>query len=561
MSYDVLVHLDPSNAYLQLRFAYASDILEKVKAIPGRVFKASIGNAWLIPFTQASVQDLLAQLAPARVYVDEKVTETMVERARQASGTRELKAGPAVAGVYPPGFRFHTEPMAHQARALELGRRRAAFALFMEMGTGKTKVMLDLLKLLQWEASLRGPTLVVAPVPVTDVWRSEAEKHRPDLRVVVLQGSRAARLRTLETAVGSGADVVVTNYEATWRLEAELLKVRWGAVVLDESTRIKHRATKQTRTILRLGKLAPRRYILTGTPAANDPTEVFSQFKFLDPTILGPSFFAFRDRYCVMGGFRGHEVVGYQHLPELAAQVAGHSFRVLKKDCLDLPEKVYQERRLELGEDQGRAYAAMAKDLVTTVQDTEVAVTIVLAKLTKLRQLSSGFVYGPDGTPRPTAENPKLDALTEILREVAATHKVVVWCSFREEVAQVTELCRRLVLCPVEFTGGEDAAAQVKDFQTLETHRVFVGTARAGGIGITLTAADYCVFFSNEYSAEVRAQAEDRLHRKGQRNSVTYVDLLVKGTVDVAIRRTLNQKRDLSLKVTPENVEEVVYGE
>src|SRR3990167_5529127 len=250
MSFDVLIHLDPSKAYLQVRFRYDIDLLAKVKAIPGRLFKPKLGNAWLIPFMKERVETIHELFAPSRVYIDVAVLEHLDQQDRDAAEVLKVRSEgfqpDLLKNDLPVGFRFNIEPFMHQRLALHLCLKHPLFGLFMEMGTGKTKVVIDLVRLVKVNGSLKGPCLVICPVSVMDVWRSEALKHQPDLKVQILSGPMGSRVKLLDESLLIGSDIIVVNYEATWRMEAELMKVGWGLMILDESTRIKHRASKQS---------------------------------------------------------------------------------------------------------------------------------------------------------------------------------------------------------------------------------------------------------------------------------------------------------------------------
>ena len=416
--------------------------------------------------------------------------------------------------------------------------------------TGKTKCIVDMVG----NQKLPGPVLVVCPVSVMENWKIEFEKNQPHIHAEVYKKKKQ---------INPLSNVFVINYESAWRIVDELAKVKWGMIVLDESTKIKHRGTKQAKAILKLGSQIPRRYIMTGTPMPNNPLELFNQIRFLDPTVFGHNWYAFRDRYAIMGGYQGHEIRGWKNLDELSRKLSGISYRVLKKDCLDLPEKVYKEYRLEMDAVQKKHYDELAKDLVTEIQGSKIVATVVLSKLMKLRQITSGFVYDEKGESKCLEKNPKLLQLKEILLEILPRHKVVVWASFRQEMIMLGNLMDSLDVKYVALDGSvpqEKRQSVVAQFQTDPQTMVFLGQQHAGGLGITLTAGSYCVFFSNDYSPEIRLQAEDRLHRIGQKNTVTYVDLIIKSSIDTSIRRMLKSKQDLAAQVTSVNLQEVVYG-
>lgn len=548
----------PDKSRLLLRFPYNEQIVDKVKLITGRVWNKKL-NGWMLPFTKEMVGELPTILNNGEaIQVDPFITEHLENQIVQQQETIKLihevdnRAYPL-----PDDFKFNIVPFQHQKKAMGFIYHRKSFALFMEMGTGKTKCIVDCLG--YWKLYLqKTPALIICPVSVMQNWKNEINKNQPGVIACVLSGSSAVKKKYLETGFACGTEVYIINYESFWRLEDEFKKYNFSCMVLDESTKIKHRASKQAKAILRMGERCGRKYIMTGTPSPNSPLELFNQIKFLDPTIFGTNWYAFRDRYAVMGGYQGYQVIGWKNLKELSTKLAGVSYRVLKKDCLDLPEKLYKEYKLEMGPKLKEIYKSLAEDLVAEVNGQMISATVVLAKLTKLRQLTSGFVYDVDGAPLAMPENPKIEQLKEILEQIK-DHKVVIWCNFRHEIKMIKDLYPNSVVIDGSVP-QEKRQGIIDQFQEDLNVKIFIGQAHAGGIGITLTAGDYCIFFGNDYSPEIRLQCEDRLHRIGQRNNVTYIDLIVKATVDVSIKSMLRKKMNLSDQIASINLQEVVNG-
>lgn len=556
----IQITVTPERDRLLVRFPYNEDTINRIKMITGRVWSKKL-HGWMLPFTAEMLEQ--AKCLNGSFVVDDYIIGHLSEQRQQQKETVEITNNPYIDNL-PADFIFNVQPYEHQKKAISLCLQRDTFALFMEMGTGKTKCIVDLIGYLFQNLTLE-PVLVICPVSVMDNWAKEIRLHQPQLNVVVLGGSKQERIRNLDSFRMREYEVFIINYESFWRLEEEFAAYKWGMMVLDESTKIKHRASKQAKAILRLGAKCQRKYIMTGTPSPNSPLELFNQIKFLDPTIFGTNWYAFRDRYAVMGGYQGYQVIGWKNLGELSRKLAGISYRVLKKDCLDLPEKIYKEYKLEMPPKLKEIYKSLAEDLVTSVNGQMITASVVLAKLTKLRQIASGFVYDADGTGLPMPENPKLSQLEEILNQILSNHKVVIWTTFREETRLVKNLCetvfRQKSISVIDGSVPQEARQEAIDrFQTDPNTKVFIGQQHAGGLGITLTAGDYCIFFSNDYSPEIRLQCEDRLHRIGQKNNVTYVDLIMKGTVDVAIKTMLRKKQNLSDQIATVNLQEVVYG-
>lgn len=558
----ITITLTPEKNKLLVYTPYDTKILDRIRTIQGRVWNKTF-KAWTFPFTSemlSSLKEIFNPLSNVRV-TDEVNTYLETQLDRQKSNV-EFKSQPTEAVVLPEDFQFHTIPLAHQRKAVALCLKNKSFGLFMEMGTGKTKVILDLIGYYKETLEIN-PVIVVCPVSVMDNWKAEALKHQPNLRVAVLGGTRDERVQLLKRGMLDSSHIFVINYESAWRLEDELLKFKWGMIVLDESTKIKHRSSQQAKGIMRIAKAVRRRYIMSGTPMPNSPLELFNQIKFIDETVFGSNFYVFRDRYAVMGGYQGYQVIGWKNLEELATKLGGVTYRVLKKDCLDLPDKVYKEYRLPMSDAFRKIYEQFAEEMVAEIGGQTIMATVVLAKLTKLRQLTSGFVYDEQRAVISMEDKQKLKQLEEILIEVTSNHKVVIWTTFRHEISMIEKLVQELKLKHVKIDGTipqNERQEAIRKFQEDDSYRVFVGNQHAGGLGITLTSADYCVFYSNDYSPEIRLQAEDRLHRIGQKNTVTYIDILLKSTIDISIFRMLRKKQDLSEYISAINIQEVLNG-
>ena len=558
----ISISLTPEKNKLLVRTPYDTRILDRVKTIQGRVWNKYL-KAWTFPFTDTMLADLEAIFKPfGAVTIDKSVNELLNVQAVRHQTTIALKTTSDEKIEIPDDLSFYTKPLAHQRKALSLCLRNKSFGLFMEMGTGKTKVILDLLGYYREPLEVN-PALVVCPVSVMDNWSAEVAKHQPALKCMVLSGVREERLALLTSGIQQGFELFVVNYESAWRLEDELSKVKWGAIILDESTKIKHRSSQQAKGIMRIAKPVHRKYIMSGTPMPNSPLELFNQIKFLDETVFGGNFYVFRDRYAIMGGYQGYQIVGWKNLEELSKKLNGVTFRVLNKDCLDLPDKIYKVYKLPMDEKFRKSYEAFAEDMVAEISGATLMATVVLAKLTKLRQLTSGFFYDESGNPVVLDQLQKLKQLEEILDEIIDRHKVVIWTSFRYEMEMITTLLTKKKIGWVKIDGTvpqDQRQGAINSFQNDDKTKVFVGQQHSGGMGITLTAGDYCVFFSNDYSPEIRLQCEDRLHRIGQKNPVTYIDIILKNTIDVSIMRMLRKKQDLSTYIESINIQEVIHG-
>jgi SNF2 family DNA or RNA helicase len=265
-------------------------------------------------------------------------------------------------------------------------------------------------------------------------------------------------------------------------------------LVVDESSRIKTPGAKRTKMITKFAKHAKYRRIMTGTPVTKGPEDVYTQFKFLDPNILGyESFYSFRARYCVMGGFENRQIVSYQNTEELINSIEGSSYRVLKKDCLDLPSKIYQRHYVELSPKQRKVYNEMKKNFIT-----------------------------------------ELDS------------KVIIWARFKADLRAIQGMLGDSAVAYHGDVTNDLREVAVQRFQNDPKIKYFIGQPQSGGIGLTLTAAHYAIYYSNSFDLETRLQSEDRCHRIGTTKNVTYIDLESPKTIDTKIIRALRDKKNLA---------------
>jgi len=488
-------------------------------------------------------------------------------------------------------YKPKTNPFTHQHEALVMLAKNHVFALFDEMGTGKSKTIVDAAAHL-CEEGVIDAVLLVCPNTVKGTWTDpewgQIAKHLPDRFCVTVSrvDGRHIKPSVRNPTAPHKLEWIVINYESlrtnhmqnyfqTWT------KSRRVMMVLDESSRIKSPSAQQTKACLTLGKFAQRRYILSGTPITRNPLDLFSQFLFLNPAILGySSFVAFRARYAVMGGLHIHgrpvQVVNWQHLNELEDRTASYSRRVLKKDCLDLPEKIYERRTVSLTPDQWTHYQNIKRELMTTISTGDVngklSVNNALTRVLRFTQITSGClpheVYDEEGklvTERVFHfdPNPKMQAVEEILDECDA--KVVVFCMFHTEIHDLIALCNKQGVGYAQLHGNvpdKQRDAEKGRFQTDPKCRVMIAQVATGGIGIDLTAASVVVYTTNSYSWEHRAQSEDRAHRQGQRSNVTYIDLLATGpdgqkTIDHKVIQAVLLKKNIADLVLGDLLEDI----
>ena len=334
-------------------------------------------------------------------------------------------------------------------------------------------------------------------------------------------------------------------------------------MAIDESTTIKSPTASRTKSVLKLRALAKYRRILTGAPVTKSPLDLYTQCFFLDPDFLDfSSYYAFKNRYAIMvdrnvGTHSFKHVLGYRRLDELNDKLGNFSYRVLKEDCLDLPEKVYMKRNISLTPEQLKAYVEMKKHAITELKGKRTTATSALAQLVRLHQIVCGHLTHDDGEIRKLKNN-RMKELLEILEETDG--KVIIWAIYRHDIKEITKVIsgRYGAKCVESFfgdTADRDRQDIVARFQDRASDlRFFVGNPKTGGYGLTLTASHTVIYYSNSYDLEIRLQSEDRVHRISQDKKVTYIDLITEGTVDELIVKNLRSKINLATKILGEDL-------
>ena len=392
--------------------------------------------------------------------------------------------------------------------------------------------------------------LIVAPLSILSVWEAEfAQFAAFDYALAVLTGDGAKKADTLRHMNGTALQVAVVNYESAWRMEQELSA--WGPnlIVCDEGHKIKTHNISASKAMHRLGAKAGYRLLLTGTLITNKAIDVFSPYKFLNPTIFGTSFYTFRSRYFDMVGYGNHTPVLKKSMEaELSARLHSIAYRAAKADCLDLPETTDVVRQVELEPAARKIYRSLVKESFAELASGEVTAPNVLTRLLRLSQLTGGFLGNDENAAVQQISSAKLSAMEDILDSaVAEGQKLVIIARFLPEIRAICKELDGRGLRYVCITGEvQDRAAQVAQFQNDPDVPVFVGQIATAGLGLTLTAASTMVFYSLDYSMSNYEQAKARIHRVGQRNPCTYIHLIAKGTVDEKVLTALRNKADLA---------------
>jgi len=470
-------------------------------------------------------------------------------------------------------YKFKTKPYAHQLTALEKSWNKETYAYFMEMGTGKTKVLIDNTAMLYDKGKIDG-ALIIAPKGVVKTWyEQEIPTHLPDHieNVTVLwqpnitkkQQEKLESLFEIETAL----HILVMNVEAFStekgiKFASKFLNSHKVLMAIDESTTIKTPTAKRTKNIIKLGNYSKYRRIMTGSPVTKNPLDLYTQCEFLDPYLLNhSSYYAFRNRYAQMKTMhvrgRSIQVVhAFQNLAELSEKLQGFSYRVLKEDCLDLPPKNWTKRHITLSKEQKKVYDQMKKEALATLNGKVTSTMTVITQLMRLQQITCGHFVADDGSTQEIKNN-RITELMEVLDETEG--KAIIWGHWQKDIQNIVGEIEKIhgpgsVVSYYGLTPQDERQDNIRRFQDDPECRFMVGTPSTGGYGITLTAANTVIYYSNGYDLEKRLQSEDRAHRIGQKKNVTYIDIIAEDTVDDKIVKSLRKKINIASEVLGEEL-------
>ena len=470
-------------------------------------------------------------------------------------------------------YKFKTKPYKHQLTALEKSWNKETYAYFMEMGTGKTKVLIDNMSMLYDKGKIDG-ALIIAPKGVIKTWyEQELPTHLPNHieNVTVLwqsnitkgQQEKLESLFEIETAL----HILVMNVEAFstekgMKFASKFLNSHKVLMAIDESTTIKTPTAKRTKNIIDLGDLAKYRRIMTGSPVTKNPLDLYTQCYFLDPYLLDhASYYSFRNRYAVMKSMhvRGRTIQvvhAFQNLGELSEKLKDFSYRVLKEDCLDLPPKNWTKRHITLSKEQQKVYDQMKKEALATLNGKVTSTMTVITQLMRLQQITCGHFVADDGSTQEIKNN-RIIELMEVLSEIEG--KAIIWGHWQKDIQNIVSEIEKIygpgsVVSYYGLTPQEERQDNIRQFQHDPKCRFMVGTPSTGGYGITLTAANTVIYYSNGYDLEKRLQSEDRAHRIGQKKTVTYIDLICEDTIDEKIVKALRDKINIASEVLGEEL-------
>lgn len=478
---------------------------------------------------------------------------------------------------------FILKPYDHQVKMVEFALTHSNCALFAEMGTGKSKSAVDIVRNRAIQDGVR-KVLIICPKSILKNWEREIllnTGNSENVEVRILDGSKSQRVALLTLPLKRLCFFII-NYEGVRILKDDLVNLDFHMIIADESTRIKNFRAARTKACIAVGKKVKYKLILSGMPVTQSPLDLHSQYLFLDNgEMLGWSYIAFGNKYFTPAIFRCPEkhVISnknyissdkvycyrcgkwYPHsqglvwkweckdgaLEEINKLIYQKAIRFTKSQCIDLPPKVYEQREIELNDEERHIYNDMNEKLKTEIQGEEIKASVILTKLLRLQQITSGYATDEYGVERQINNCTKLKELEDLLEEIGG--KVVIWCKFIRNIKAITELLDSKNISYVTFFGEtsvEDRDAAIQKFQNNSTMKVFVAQISTGGFGISLTAASTVVYFSLGYSLEEYEQSQDRCHRIGQVNKVTYINIIAQNTIDELVLKALTEKKSVA---------------
>ena len=473
-------------------------------------------------------------------------------------------------------YKFKSKPFAHQLKALEMSWDKKVFAYFMEMGTGKSKVLIDNIAMLYDKGKING-ALIIAPKGVYQNWfdieipnhmASHVEKDVVLWRAAINKKQQTELNKLFEST--EKLHILVMNVEAFssekgLKFASKFLSCHNTLMAIDESTTIKNPEAKRTKAIVGLGRHAKYRRILTGSPVTKSPLDLYKQCEFLDEGLLDfTSYYAFRTRYAIMksanfGGRSVQIVVGYKNLAELSERIEKFSYRVLKEDCLDLPDYTFMKRIIQLSPEQQKIYYQMKQIALAQLDGKLMTTATALVQLMRLHQITCGHFTADDGTIK-DIKNERLSTLMDILKEVE--NKAVIWAHYKHDIKAIVEAIEKeygkdSYVTYYGETPFEERQGNIKKIQDPNSSvRFIIGTPQTGGYGITLTEANTMIYYSNGYDLEKRTQSEARINRAGQKRKMTYIDIIAQDTVDEKIVKALIKKMDIANEIMNEDMKD-----
>lgn len=541
---------------LTVPFAYSG----VAQSMPSRKWN-KVARKWFAPAIRKNAEHITRTIATM-------TCANITDKAAEAIGDCLHKAHDRERQAFPSWYNHKMPPRGYQQKGLDKLYALPYAAMFMVMGSGKSKMAVDLVSArAMTPGELNIDAVVIAcPYSIRRNWIKQLATHCPiAYHAEVLDFATKASRQAIEEmkADTDKLRVMVVGIESlstgrAGKYVQDFMLATKAAFVVDESSRIKNHSSKRTKNITALGRLCKYRLALTGTPITQGIIDLYAQMEFLSPNIIGcGDYYSFRNMYAVMGGFNNKEIIAYKDTDDLMASIKPYVFQATAEEALpELPERTYMVREVSLTKEQKEQYNNINDSKMIIHGDDRVEVQNALEKLMRLQQVTGGFTVTKKIDPITDKEVTSVVAMpsskvAEVLNIAEESNSsTIVWCRFRPEIALVAAELRKVYghKAVVEFHGGVDADTRWKNVERFESKqaRFFVGNQTTGGIGLDLLAATLVIYYSNTFSYEDRVQSEARNHRIGQKNPVTYIDLQCINTIDTHVVEVIKEKGDMA---------------
>lgn len=434
-----------------------------------------------------------------------------------------------------------TKPYKYQEEAIRKALKKKFFALFMEQGTGKTLTSLGIIaariKKIKW-------VLVFCPKVAIEVWRDELREHFNIRYHIEFLEELKDNSRTLKRYVDAQTTLkfLIVTHGASWRSEKILRRIPWDMVIVDESHRIARPKSKQSKAIHRVGRPSRYRLILTGTPVGNDEIDLWSQFRFLIPKLLGDNWEVFETRWCKKFGWELLKRALKKHLKEkYLKKLAPYTHRVEAREVLDLPPETHQYIHTEMTGKSLKIYEELKEKFLVEIGDDLLVTKYKVTQMMKLHQITGGFVRLEDGRDIEIQSN-KFDALADWLEDWPKDKPLVIFCNFISEIERIGTILKRRKIKWGYIGDGHSDYKAFKSKKTIDTLIVQIASATS----INLTRASTAIFYSTDFSYYNYNQALKRLVRNLQKSKVIFVHFLQKKTIDIYIQKAIKRKSSIA---------------
>jgi SNF2 family DNA or RNA helicase len=562
-------------------FDYSAAIVEKIKSIPGR--KYIPGNkSWDLPISPETNTFFQQNEIEYSELAINKITEISELNNHFNSTQNTLKSIRENENNIPDELILNTKlpQFSHQKVMSASSKLSGRMAYLVEMGAGKTKAALE--NIFDWSKGKNNFTAIICGPPESLYeWEKQAIKYIPKMKYIVIPSGLTPKKRNnlIDEALKLNSKIVLINYNSVGVAIDKLIELKPDCIVCDESHLLKNPASKRSIAVQELSDNCKYRLILTGTAILNSPSDIYGQYLILDGgATFGNSEIAFRERYFYDANeelrAKANAKVTWPDwqlkngaLEELKSKISRISVQYKKSECMTLPPKIYQSVYVDLSPEQREVYNSLVKKDMAEIGDETLLTSNILQRICKLRQVTSGFTNIPNvsagGIIEHEFENqPKIEALKSIYEGLRPDQKIIIWTCYRRDCQKIYDEFVKMGENPVKYMGEmktEDKNKSVDEFQNNPDCRIFVATVQVAGRSISLTAASYAVYYSNDYSLEHRLQSEDRPHRTGLKNDLTIIDIIARKTIDESICEALISKKNLAETLV--NTKKLFFGD